>query len=221
MNNKEYMFFIIFFIYYIINEVIKMTKIQIIGNAIQSSLLGIGAYGIVLSFAVIFFDSIIPCAPLGLFVSTIFYSYGSLYGFLICWSATVFGCITSYHLFNKILRDKFEKKIVNKLRKKTRNKINDIISYIDNLSLSSLIILMACPFTPAFVVNIAAGLANVDKNKFYYATIIGKPFMIYFYGTIGTSLGDMINNPYVIVKLAILLLVAYGLGKICDRIVKA
>ena len=198
-----------------------MEALQGIGNSVQGILLGIGALGILLSFGVIFIESIIPCMPLGVFITGIFYSYGTLNGLLLCWIATTLGCITSYHLFNKYIRNFFETKIINKLSQKTQDKIYNIMSYINNLSLSSLTLLIACPFTPAFVLNIAAGLADVDKNKFYMATIIGKPFMIYFFGALGTSLLESINNPYILIKVFIMLSIAYVLSKICDRLVKA
>lgn len=198
-----------------------MNMIQGIGNSIQTSLLGIGAYGILLSFAIIFVESIVPCMPLALFITGIFYSYGNLYGFLICWSATVLGCLTSYYLFNKVLSNFLDKFLIKRLSKKTNDKINTVKSYISDLSLSSLTLLVACPFTPAFIVNIAAGLTNVDAKKYTLAMIIGKPFMIYFYGAIGSSLIDSFNNPYVLFKIGIMLLVAYGISKICDRLVKA
>ena len=198
-----------------------MNMLQGLANGLQSSLLGIGAYGILLSFAIIFIESIIPCMPLGLFITGIFYSYGNMYGFLICWIATILGCTVSYYLFNRVLSGFLDKVLLSKLNKRTVDKIDDIKSYIGNLSLSSLTLLVACPFTPAFVVNIAAGLTNVDDKKFILSMIIGKPFMIYFYGMIGTSLVDSFSNPYVFIKIGIMLLIAYGLSKLCDRLVKA
>ena len=198
-----------------------MNMIQGLGNSLQTALLGAGAYGILLSCALIFVESIIPCMPLGLFITGIFYSYGTLYGFLLCWISTVLGCVTSYYLFNKLLSNFLDKVILKRLSSKTNSKIHDVKSYIGNLSLSSLTLLVACPFTPAFVVNIAAGLTNVDSKKFILSMIIGKPFMIYFYGMIGTSLVDSFNNPYVFIKIGAMLLVAYLLSKVCDRLVKA
>ena len=198
-----------------------MELLQSLGNSLQTMLLSIGALGVALSCGMIFIQSIIPCMPLGVFITGIFYSYGNSVGLLMCWISTCLGCITSYYWCNRYLRSFIETRFIKKLRKKTQNKIYSVISYIDNLSISSLTLLIACPFTPAFVINIAAGLAGIDKKKFYTALFIGKPFMIYFYGNIGTSLIESMNNPYTVLKVCIMLLAAYGFSKLCDRLVKA
>ena len=61
-----------------------MEALQGIGNSVQGILLGIGALGILLSVGVIFIESIIPCMPLGVFITGVFYSYGTLNGLLLC-----------------------------------------------------------------------------------------------------------------------------------------
>ena len=89
---------------------------------------------------------------------------------------------------------------------------------IKNMSLASLTVLMAIPFTPAFIVNIAAGLANVGKKKFYIALLIGKAFMVYFWGYIGTSLIESVTNPITLLKVAIITLIAFIVAKISNRL---
>ena len=198
-----------------------MELLQNLSNVMQDFLLNQGILGILISCAVIFVESIIPCMPLGVFITGIFYSYGTEYGLIICWLSTILGCMVSYNLCNKYIREFIENKFIKKLGKKSQKKIDHVINYIDNLSLSSLTLLVACPFTPAFVLNIAAGLANVDKKKYLISLVVGKPFMIYFFGTIGTSLLESFNNPYIIIKVIIMLFIAYVLSKVCDYIVKS
>lgn len=198
-----------------------MEFLQNIGSVTQSFLLNNGILGIFISCAIIFIESILPCMPLGVFVTGIFYTYGNFYGLLLCWICTCLGCMASYHLCNKYIRNFIENKFIKKLRKKTQRKIYEVIEYIDGLSISSLTLLVACPFTPAFVLNIAAGLADVDKKKYLTALIVGKPFMIYFFGVIGTSLIESITDPNTIIKVLLMMFVAYGLSKICDKLVKA
>ena len=200
--------------------VIVMGALQNISSIIQVFLLNNGILGILLSSLVIFVESIAPCMPLGVFCTSIFYSYGNTYGLLICWISTVLGCIASYKLCNKYIRGFIENKLIAKLGYKNQERIEYIISYINRLSLSGLTLIIACPFTPAFVFNIAAGLANVDKRKLYPALIIGKPFMIYFFGTIGVSLLESFNNPFILLRVGVMLMIAYALSKICDYIIK-
>ena len=74
-----------------------MELLQSLGNSLQTMLLSIGALGVALSCGMIFIQSIIPCMPLGVFITGIFYSYGNSVGLLMCWISTCLGCITSYY----------------------------------------------------------------------------------------------------------------------------
>ena len=88
---------------------------------------------------------------------------------------------------------------------------------IDKLSLEQLTILIAIPFTPAFMVNIAAGLSNMNTKKYLISIIIGKIFLVYFWGFIGTSLIESISNPKVLIEIGIMMLVAFILSKIVNK----
>ena len=47
---------------------------------------------------------------------------------------------------------------------------------VNRLKLEQLVLLMAIPFTPAFLVNIVAGLSSINKSKFLTAVFISKIF---------------------------------------------
>ena len=64
-----------------------------------------------------------------------------------------------------------------------------------SISFEKLCIIIALRFTTQFLINIAAGLANMSKKKYLYAIIIGKIFLVIFWGFIGTSLINSIKNP--------------------------
>ena len=76
------------------------------------------------------------------------------------------------------------------------------------------------PFTPAFVVNIAAGLSNMSYKKYTLAMIIGKSFMVYFWGYVGVNLIECFTHPIYLVKIIVMVLLAYVLGKIVNKYVK-
>ena len=65
------------------------------------------------------------------------------------------------------------------------------------------------PFTPAFMVNIAAGLVKMDFKKYLIGLIIGKISLVYFWGFIGTSFVDSFKNPIILIKIVILLILSY------------
>ena len=91
---------------------------------------------------------------------------------------------------------------------------------IDKMKMSSLALLVAIPFTPAFAINIAAGLSNIPKRKFIYAILIGKMFMVYFWGYIGTTLIESITHPIYLVKILLMLVMAFIVSKIVTKVLK-
>lgn len=87
----------------------------------------------------------------------------------------------------------------------------------NKLKLEQLTLLIAIPFTPAFMVNIAAGLSNMDAKKYLISIIIGKIFLVYFWGFIGTGLIESIQNPKILIKIAIYLVISFVISKIINR----
>lgn len=195
-----------------------MNILQVFSDNLQSFLLGLGFMGTILSCGLILVESIIPVLPLAIFIAIVFYTFGNLLGLIICWVFTITGCIISYKLCNGKLRRFVENKMIKKLKPKTQVSIEYWMDKIKNMSLASLAVLMAIPFTPAFIVNIAAGLANVSKKKFYIALLIGKAFMVYFWGYIGKSLIESLTDPYTLIKVVIITLIAFVVAKLSNKL---
>lgn len=99
-------------------------------------------------------------------------------------------------------------------------KLKKFKKYINKLSYSNLVILIALPFTPAFAVNIAAGLTDIDAKKFFSALMIGKLPMVYFWGFIGKSLLESITDPYTIAQVVCMVLIAYLVSKVANKFIK-
>ena len=92
--------------------------------------------------------------------------------------------------------------------------------YIGEMSISSLAMLVAVPFTPAFIVNIAAGLSDMSFKKFVISMFIGKAFMVYFWGYVGVNLIECFTHPIYLVKILIMVVIAYILGKLVNKYAK-
>lgn len=174
----------------------------------------LGIWGAVFSCLLIVVESILPILPLCVFITLLFYSFGNILGFIISWICTVMGCMLSFTLFRTKIKGWFERKLLNK---KTGREVKKIMNFIDNISLSGLAILVAIPFTPAFAVNIAAGLSNISRKKFFTGILIGKMFMVYFWGYIGTTLIECLTHPVYLVKILIMLALAYIISKIINK----
>ncbi len=174
----------------------------------------IGIYGPILSCFLIVIESIFPIMPLGLFITVNFLSYGPLIGFIISWIFTVIGCMMSFFIFRKGIQGWFNRLTKNK------DKLNNLILKFNNITFPELTVMIAIPFTPAFLVNIAAGLSNMDKKKFFASLLVGKIGLIYFWGYIGTSFIESFKNPVILVKIFIIMAFTYLISRILKKVFK-
>lgn len=176
-----------------------------------TNLIAIG--GPLTGFLLVLIESFIPALPLGVFVALNINAYGFLLGTLISWLATCLGCFLSYLLFY-YLSNKF---IFKFMKKKTRIKIENGIKKFKDLPLPNLVLIITLPFTPAFLINILAGVAEVKQEKFLTAIIIGKVFMIIFWGYIGKSFIESMTDIKAIIFISLTLVVAYGISKFVSK----
>lgn len=184
--------------------------LKIIVEFIENS----GAYGVVFSCCFIFVESIIPILPLSVFITINFMVLGPLLGFIISWVFTILGCIMSYTIFRKGLGNKFDNLTSNKeLLKKYKHIFRDI-------STTKLLLIIAMPFTPAFVVNIVAGLTKMDFKKYLTALIIGKLAMVYFWGFVGISFVECINNPIILLRIVLIMAFTYLIYVVLRKVLK-
>lgn len=191
-------------------------SISDISNYLQDFLISIGIWGGLLGIILIVVESILPCLPLCVFITLVFLTFGNIIGFFICWIATVMGCLLSFTICKKM------KNWIHKHIKKSKyhKKVDDMMMYIGEMKISSLAMLVAVPFTPAFVVNIAAGLSDMSYKKFLVSMLIGKTFMVYFWGYVGVNMIECFTHPIYLVKTLVMVFIAYILGKIVNKYVK-
>ncbi len=169
--------------------------------------------GPILGFLIIILESFIPPLPLGVFVALNCNAFGLIIGVLLSYIATIIGCILSYMLF-KMLSNKF---IFKHLKNKTKERVERGAKRFNEISLSGLVLVIALPFTPAFLVNIIAGVSNLPKKKFIAALLIGKISTISFWGIIGKSFIESMTDLNAIIYIVIALLVAYVISKIVSK----
>ena len=169
--------------------------------------------GIFLGIFLILIESVLPILPLGVFVALNINAFGLILGILISWLATCLGCYVSFLLFNfisnKFIKEKLEKP-----------KIKRMVNSMKKMDFSNLVVIIALPFTPAFLVNIVAGIVGISKKKFLIALLLGKIFMITFWGCIGKSLLESITDIKTIIIVSILILVAYLISKLVNKKMK-
>ena len=173
-----------------------------------------GVVGSIIACSLMVVESIFPILPLMVFITINFLVLGPVWGFITSWFFTIIGCIMSYMIFKKGFGNKFDNLTQNK---KLLNKYKKLFK---NISTGKLLLIIAMPFTPAFAVNIVAGLVKMDFKKYFIALCIGKLSMVYFMGFIGTSLVESIKNPLILIKIAIVMTIAYIVYIIIKRVLK-
>ena len=188
--------------------VIKMDAIyDFIINLITTT----GSLGMMLDCLLIVSESIMPPLPLDLFITVLCVNYGYVIGFLISWIFTIIGCMISYYLFQTIFKGIVDRK----LRK--YEFANKLLTMIDKMTFSNLVLLISLPITPAFLVNIVAGVSNMKVNKFLPALMIGKISLVVFWGYVGTSLIEALKNPMILIKVGIIIIIMFIISKIINK----
>jgi uncharacterized membrane protein YdjX (TVP38/TMEM64 family) len=152
-----------------------------------------------------------PILPLGAFIAINNIVFGSFWGFVISWIATIMGCLLSFYAF----RLGFSKFLYRNI--KIDGKVHKFMNYVTKISLAKLTLLVALPFTPAFFVNISAGLSKMDFKRYFVSLLIGKLSIVYFWGYIGTSLIESIKDPSVLLEVLALMLIAYIISRLIQR----
>ena len=185
---------------------------EAIDTFIDTTLQGLGILGPIVGCFFILIESMVPILPLFVFITLNFLAFGNIFGFVISWIFTCIGCFISFFLFRHKVQTWLFKRI-----KKEGIISERTIKVITNLKFEELATIIAIPFTPAFLVNIAAGLSNMSYKKFIGALLIGKIFLVYFWGFVGVSLIESIKNPIYLVRIGILLIIAYVLSKVVSK----
>ena len=173
----------------------------------------IGYLAVILAGFLIVIESILPILPLAVFITLNIYYFGAIVGFLISWILTCVGCYISFYLFRNKVKFWFDKRII----ERNRVRLNKLMVAFDKLKFEQLTLLIANPFTPAFMINIVAGLSSMKKRKFISSILIGKIFLVIFWGFIGTSLIDSLKDPFKILYVVVLSVLAYIVSKIINK----
>ena len=191
--------------------IIMQAIMSFINSFINNAVYYLQSYGILFGCFLILLESIIPALPLGVFIAFNMMAFGNVAGFLISWVSTVIGCVLSYLLFSKTLGKKVQKKAL------MNDKVKKLKTRIKKISFSNLVLIIALPFTPAFLINIVCGLSKMEFKKFLSAILIGKLSIIFFWGFISKSLIESITDIKTMIIILLLLLICYISSKLISK----
>lgn len=173
----------------------------------------ISSGGIPFGILIVMLESFLPVLPLCVFIALNISAFGLIIGVLISWIATCMGCYISYLVFYHLSNDVIYKK----LSQKNKKKVERALKSFKKLSFSGLVVLITLPFTPAFLINILAGLTFVSRRRFLAALLIGKIFMVIFWGYIGKSFIESITDISAIIFILATVIIAYIISKIVAK----
>lgn len=173
----------------------------------------IASGGIVVGFLLVLLECFIPALPLSAFVMLNVNAFGVFVGVLISWIATCMGSFLCY-LIVSYLNENFIHKWV---RKKTANKIFLAMEKFKNIKLVKLVFLITLPFTPSFLINILCGLSGVSREKFIVSLLIGKVFIIVFWGYIGKSILESFTDIKSLIYIVVALVTSYIISKVVSK----
>ncbi len=191
-----------------------MNLLELLNDYIDAFLANMGILGPIIGSLLIVVESILPILPLFVFITLNFLKFGPIIGFIISWLCTVLGCYLSFLMFRNGVQGWFENKLRNK------NGVDKVMKVVDRIKFENLVTLLAIPFTPAFAVNIAAGLSKMDKIKYLKALLIGKLFLVFFWGYVGTSLIESIKHPLALIKIFVIIGIAYIVSRLLNKKLK-
>jgi len=178
-----------------------MEIFEIIDNFITTLLTLLGSWGAILGCIFILFESILPVLPLSVFITLNFMTFGPIWGFIISWIFTILGCMLSFWIFKNGISEKLYNKF------KNVNKLSNFMDVMHDMNFTNLVLLIAIPFTPAFLINIAAGISRVIS-------------LVYFWGYIGVSLLESLKSPIILIKVIIVLIIMYLISYIINKKLK-
>lgn len=190
-----------------------MIRLELINDLVVYLTSLLQNFGILLGILLVILESIIPALPLGVFIALNINAFGLIVGIILSWLSTCTGCYLAF-LFYRFLSKTCLKNILK------NKKLEKVIKKMKTIEFSNLVVLIALPFTPAFLINIACGVIDMNKKKFIIALLTGKIFMVIFWGCIGKSLLESVTDIKTIIIISIFIIMAYFISKLVSKKMK-
>ncbi|WP_047982480.1 TVP38/TMEM64 family protein [Ornithinibacillus contaminans] len=158
-----------------------------------------------------FIEAFLPFLPLVVFVLGNAAAYGLLEGFLLSWAGSSLGAVLVF----LIVRNLGDKKVFVIIRK--NNQVRKVTGWLERHGFGPLFLLMCFPFSPSAVINVVAGLSNINTYQFILAAILGKSVMIFSIAYVGSSIVSFAQNPTRTIVVGICIVLFWAIGKFVEK----
>lgn len=156
-------------------------------------------------------EAFLPFLPLFVIVAANASAYGLWLGFAYSCIGSVLGAF-----FVFLIARRFGYR-VNQYLSKKHPQAERFFSWIKERGFTPLFLLYSFPFTPSFVVNLAAGVSKVPLRVFLPALSFGKSVMILMMSFIGHDWKGFVFHPWRLILLGICLFCLWYIGKRVEK----
>jgi len=190
-----------------------------LNDMLEEFLINAGMWAPFFSTILVFLEGILAFLPLVVFVTVNVESFnlylgapwGTMLGIFISWIFSVCGGYCTFLLCRKGLQNFFLKHF------KKKGLIRKFVDFVGTAKFSFIVLFMSCCFTPSFFMNVGAGLSTMSKKRYFYILLIGKFFCVCFLAYVGTGFVECLTNPYKLIEMIIMLLIAYFFSKFVSK----
>lgn len=158
-----------------------------------------------------FIEAFLPFLPLVVFVFANSGAYGLLLGFIYSWIGSSLGSIAVFLLIRRFGHRKLLVRI------KQNKQVVRVTSWVNRRGFGPIFLLLCFPFSPSAVINVVAGLSNLNVFRFSLAVVMGKAVMIFSVAYIGSSILEFAENPLRTVVVIVAILLFWMIGNFIEK----
>lgn len=184
---------------------------QELDESLNTFLMNAGAWAPFLSSCLIMLEGTFAFLPMFVFVTINLLTMGNIVGSIVSFLCTLAGNFAAFYLCRIGLAPLFRKFLGN------AKYLNKFMKMIAKMPFSRLVLIISIPLTPSFFVNLSAGLSKIPIKKYFYALFFGKICIILFWGILGTSLVDCLQNPIMLIKVILMVLICNIFSKFFNK----
>lgn len=159
-------------------------------------------------------EAFFPFLPLFVFVAANALVYGLWLGSFYSWLGASIGAIAVFVIIRRFARQRVVRFIIK------YKKVQQMMHWLERRGFGAIFLLYCFPFTPSALVNVVAGLSQMNPISFIIAAVFGKMVTILALSFIGYDLFSAFKNPLQLILITIFIVVLWLGGKFLETKLK-